>query len=272
MSAYAWDAEDYARHSAAQKIWAGELIERLALRGGESVLDLGCGDGLIAAQLAAALPGGSVVGVDSSPAMIALANRSYPAERHPNLRFQVMDAQALSFDARFDRVFSNAVLHWLKDHPAVLAGLQRSLKPGGKILLRMGGQGDVAEMRATLDSIIASPQWSAYFRDFEFPYTFASPAEYCDWLPAAGFVERRAALLSKDASHDGRAGFAAWVRTTWLPYTQRLPESRREAFIEAVVDTYLRRQPLAADGKAHVAMVLLEVEADKLGGEELNKA
>ncbi|WFP51083.1 methyltransferase domain-containing protein [Methylomonas sp. EFPC3] len=270
MSAYAWDAEDYARHSTAQKRWAGELSERLALRGDERVLDLGCGDGLIAAQLATALPCGSVVGVDSSAAMIALARRRYPAERHPNLSFQIMDAQTLSFDARFDRVFSNAVLHWLKDHPAVLAGLHRSLRPGGKLLLGMGGQGDVADMRATLESVIAAAEWSEYFQDFEFPYTFPSPADYRHWLQAAGFSVRRAELLPKDATHDGSAGLAAWIRTTWLPYSQRLPESRREAFIQNVVEAYLLRIPLDDSGLAHVAMVLLEVEADKLGDERMD--
>jgi trans-aconitate 2-methyltransferase len=122
MTAYQWDADDYAGHSAVQKRWAGDLIERLALAGNEAVLDLGCGDGWVAAQLVDALPNGSVLGVDNSPAMIALARRRYPPDRHPNLRFQVMDARALHFEARFDRVFSNAVLHWVDDQRPVLAG------------------------------------------------------------------------------------------------------------------------------------------------------
>jgi trans-aconitate methyltransferase len=263
MSAYKWDAEDYAQHSHAQKRWAGELIARLALTGNEAVLDLGCGDGWVAAQLADALPNGSVVGVDCSPAMIELARRRYPPDHHPNLHFQIMDARALSFEARFDWVFSNAVLHWVDDHRPVLSGLYRSLKPGGKLLLRMGGQGDVAEIRTTMDKVTMSAQWSEYFQGFEFPYTFPAVDEYRVMLKAKGFTIKRLELIATDMAHEGRAGLAGWIRTTWLPYTQRIPENLRESFIETVCSDYLDQVPLSADGKAHVAMVLLEVEANK---------
>lgn len=263
MNAYEWDAEDYSQHSDVQKRWAGELIERLTLTGNEAVLDLGCGDGWVAAQMACTLPNGSVLGVDYSPAMIALARRRYPPDRHPNLRFQVMDARALSFEACFDRVFSNAVLHWVDDHRPVLSGLYRRLKPDGKLLLRMGGQGDVAEIQATMDKVTMSAQWSEYFQGFEFPYTFPGIDEYRAMLKAEGFSVNRLELIATDMAHEGRAGLAGWIRTTWLPYTQRIPENLRESFIETVCSDYLDQVPLSADGKAHVAMVLLEVEANK---------
>ncbi|MGY6274754.1 hypothetical protein [Methylomonas sp. MgM2] len=82
-------------------------------------------------------------------------------------------------------------------------------------------------------------------------------------LEVTGFIVKRLELVAKDMTHEGRAGLAGWIRTTWLPYTQRIPENLRESFIEAVCSSYLGQVPLSADGKVHVAIVLLEVEAEK---------
>lgn len=263
MNTYRWNAQDYAQNSQAQQQWAKELIAVLQLTGNETVLDLGCGDGKVTAEIAGIVDRGAVVGIDNAEAMIALAKHRYPEKQHPNLSFRVMDAGNLRFAECFDVVFSNAVLHWVKQHQPVIDGLYRSLKTGGKILLRMGGKGDAASMRAAIDRVKDLAQWSRYFIDFEFPYTFPGVDEYRVMLEAAGFTVKRLELVAKDMTHDGREGLASWIRTTWLPYTQRIPEDLRESFIEAVCSSYLDQVPLSADGKAHVAMVLLEVEAEK---------
>lgn len=263
MNTYRWNAQDYAQNSKAQQQWAKELIAQLQLSGRENILDLGCGDGKVTAEIANIVDRGTVVGIDNSAAMIALAQGGYPEQQHPTLSFRVMDAGNLSFTECFDLVFSNAVLHWVKQHQPVIDGLYRSLKSGGKILLRMGGQGDAAGMRAAIDQVKDSAPWSRYFIGFEFPYTFSGVDEYRVMLDAAGFNVKRLELVAKDMSHDGRIGLASWIRTTWLPYTQRIPEDLRESFIDAVCSSYLDQVPLCEDGKAHVAMVLLEVEAEK---------
>lgn len=136
-----WDADDYSRNSQLQSGWAGELLGKLALQGDERILDLGCGDGRTTAILAARLPAGSAVGIDSSAEMIALAREHFPAESHPTLRFQLADAGSLPFAGAFDVVFSNAALHWVLDHRPLLAGIRRALVPGGRLLLQMGGEG-----------------------------------------------------------------------------------------------------------------------------------
>jgi len=264
LNTYRWNAQDYAQNSKAQQQWAKELIALLQLIGHETLLDLGCGDGKVTAEIAKNVARGTVVGIDNSAAMIALAQGRYPEQQHPNLSFRVMEAANLSFAESFDLVFSNAVLHWVKQHQPVIDGLYRSLKSGGKILLRMGGRGDAAGMRATIDRVKDTAPWSQYFIGFEFPYTFPGVDEYRVMLEVAGFTVKRLELVAKDMTHDGLEGLASWIRTTWLPYTQRLPVDLRESFIEAVCSSYLDQVPLSVDGKAHVAMVLLEVEAEKL--------
>ena len=98
--AYRWDSRDYAEHSAAQFEWAKELLGKLKLQGDEPVLDIGCGDGKVSAALAALVPQGSVIGIDNSEEMIALANQNFPAATYPNLFFRVMDARHLTFSSQ----------------------------------------------------------------------------------------------------------------------------------------------------------------------------
>lgn len=258
---YGWDAGEYARHSTAQAAWAVELLERLELRGNEAVLDIGCGDGKVTAILAGRVPRGNVLGIDSSEAMIEQARRFFPPARHPNLGFTPGNALELDFEERFEVVFSNATLHWVRDHPRVLRGVARALKPGGRLLCQMGGRGNAAAILAVLGELEREPPWDAWLSGFACPYGFYGPEEYENWLPAAGLRPVRVELLPKQMRQRGREGLAGWVRTTWLPYTERVPPERREEFIAAVVDRYLCRHPLAAGGEAIVPMVRLEVEA-----------
>ena len=132
MTTVQWNADDYARHSRGQFGWALSVIERLNVAPDVRVLDIGCGDGKVTVELARRVPRGSVVGVDSSPAMIDLARRSY-GNAAANVDFRLGDAQALDFGARFDLAFSNAALHWARDQPAVLRGVAAALVPGCRI-------------------------------------------------------------------------------------------------------------------------------------------
>jgi trans-aconitate 2-methyltransferase len=258
---YRWDAGDYARHSSAQAQWARELLEKLDLGGGEAVLDIGCGDGKVTAALAARVPRGSVLGIDSSPDMVAIARRKFPQEKHPNLSFGLMNALELEFEERFDLVFSNATLHWVRDHARVLEGVRRALKPSGRLLFQMGGRGNAGEILEVLGQLGRRPPWAAYLRDFPCPFGFYGPEEYGAWLEAAGLEARRLELLAKEMRQRGRVGLAGWIRTTWLPYTERLPAGMREAFISEVVERYLASHPMGPGGMVRVRMVRLEVEA-----------
>lgn len=254
-----WNAQDYHRHSAQQAKWAAELLRRLDLIGGEHVLDIGCGDGKISAEIARSVPRGLVIGLDSSTEMIDFARRSFGAI--PNLRFQHGDAQSLDFNAEFDRVVSFACLHWVIDHRPVLRGIARSLRPGGRVLLQFGGKGNAAEMVQAVSEVMARPRWAELFVGFQFPWGFYSPVEYRPLQEQAGLGAIRVELIPKDMTHDGRSGLAGWLRTTWMPYLQRVPESSRQAFLDEILDLYLASHPPDHDGLVHLGMVRLEVEA-----------
>jgi trans-aconitate methyltransferase len=260
-----WDPEDYARNSSAQLSWARELFSRMAFLGAEAVLDVGCGDGKITAEFARALPHGFVLGVDSSAEFIAYASEHYTRSKFPQLWFQQMDARSLDIDRKFDLIFSNAALHWVDNHPAFLRGVSKHLHPQGRMVLSCGGAGNAAEIIVVLARLVASPVWRGYFNDFEFPYYFHAPDDYADWLPEAKMAVVRCELVEKDMFHEGPDGLASWIRTTWMPYTHRVPEGLREQFVDELVSEYLRGHPADSSGRTHVQMIRLEVEAIKAG-------
>ena len=228
-AAYRWDAAEYARSSAAQQGWALELIGKLALSGAETVLDIGCGDGKVTAEIAGKVPAGRVLGIDSSEDMIRMSRETYPPTVVPNLSFELADARSLSLEGIFDVAFSNAVLHWVKDHGPVLRGVARALKPGGRLLFQMGGRGNGADVFAVADEITREKRWSSFFAGFDFPWGFYGPGEYTAWCAAAGLRARRIELLPRAMKQKGVDGLAAWIRTTWMPYTAWMPKATRRS-------------------------------------------
>jgi len=258
-----WNAAEYAAHSAVQQSWARELIARLKLRGDERVLDVGCGDGKVTAEIAQAVPRGSVVGIDASAEMIGFAKKTFPTRKFPKLGFRVMDARKIRFGRRFDLIFSNAALHWVDDHQAILCGMASLLKPGGRLIVSCGGKGNAQDVFIALRPELRRKSWGKYFRKMPKPYFFYSPADYEKWLPEFGFKIQSLQLVPKDATYAGADGFTAWLRTTWLPYIQRVPENLREKFIAAVANRYIAKHPPDTNGKVHVRMVRLEIDAVK---------
>lgn len=266
--AYCWDAEDYAANSSAQFGWGVELMEKLAWRGNERVLDLGCGDGKLSARLAEHAPAGTVTGIDASAQMVTLAHARWVEKTQSptqsttqRLRFVQMDAQALRFESAFDVVFSNAVLHWVSDHSAVMAGVRRALRPGGRLLLQTPGVGNCAEFVEAVDQVRGRARWRSFFRDFTFPWRFSAVTEYAHWLDRAGLETQRIERIHKDMRHSGPEALVGWMRSTWLPYLDRLPGAQRGMFVSDVIDRYLMQVPTDDAGCTHVDMVRLEVAA-----------
>ena len=259
-----WNAADYAANSTVQQTWARELIAQLNLRGDEHVLDIGCGDGKVTAEIARAVPRGAVTGTDASAEMIAFARKTFPKSETSNLKFQMADARKISFKNQFDLVFSNAALHWVDDHEAILRGAAAALKPGGRLVVSCGGKGNAHDVFLALRPEMRLKRWREYFRKMPMPYFFYAPADYEKWLPRFGFKIQALNLAPKDATYAGAKGFATWLRTTWLPFVQRVPENLREEFIAAVTARYLAKHPVDKSGQVHVRMVRLEIDAVKV--------
>ena len=257
-----WNAQDYAGHSQGQYRWGLSVVERLALRGTEWVLDVGCGDGKLTAEIARQVPNGRALGVDFAPDMVQFARTTHMPELD-NVDFLLADAQSLNLDPAFDVAFSNSTMHWIPNHPAVLKGLFNALKPGGRIFLSMSGRGTAAVVLSAIADLAERAPWQRWLGDLHVPWYCFGPEEYAVWLPATGFTSRRVELVPRTMRQAGVAALEGWLRTAWMPYTERVPLDDREAFIAAVAHGVESRCATCADGAILLPMVNLEVEADK---------
>jgi trans-aconitate methyltransferase len=257
-----WDAADYHANSTAQATWGREVHGRLDLGGTETVIDLGCGDGRLTAELSDRLPRGRAIGLDADPDMVAFARRTFP---RANLAFVEGDVRTFdvsgALPGRADWIVSTACLHWVAEHAAVLRRCRDHLGPGGRMILQMGGRGNCAGLLEACAAVAEGPRWSAHFQRFTSPWHFHGPEEYRRWLPPAGFRLVRAELLDRTMVHDGREAFQGWMRATWMPVLARLPEEHRPAFLAELVDRFLEAHPPDGEGRTRVPMVRLEVEA-----------
>jgi trans-aconitate methyltransferase len=208
-----------------------------------------------------------VLGSDASAEMVAFAKKTFPPTKIPNLKFAVADAREIGGgkpENSFDLVFSNAALHWVDDHEKFLRGAAAALKPGGRLVVSCGGKGNAHDVFLALRPEMRLKRWREFFRGMPMPYFFYAPGDYEKWLPKFGFKIHMLKLAPKDATYAGADGFATWLRTTWLPFVQRVPENLREEFIAAVTVRYLAKHPPDAGGQVRVRMVRLEIEAEKL--------
>lgn len=176
MGAQTWYPQQYRQNAGFVAFYGASVLDLLGDVSGQRILDLGCGDGVLTASLVE--KGASALGVDSSPEMIADAIAR-------GLDASVMDATALSFEDEFDAVFTNAVLHWIKDHDAVLAGVHRALKPGGRFVGEFGGHGNIAAVRTALLSGIAAQGINIkdrYYHNFPTESVFRSRLESNEYV------------------------------------------------------------------------------------------
>ena len=258
---YQWDAADYERNSSPQQQWARDSIRALRLAGDERVLDIGCGDGKVTAELAALVPKGSVLGIDSSESMVEFAHHQYPRAHFPNLQFHWGDATRLTYRHEFDLIASFSSLHWVNDHINVLAGIKRALKPRGRTLLQFGGKGNAVLISAVANELTTDRRWKGYFVGFTYPWFFYGVEEYRGFISRVGLSPERIELIPKDMVHDGKEALNGWVRSVFIPYTECLPEALREDFVGEVANNYIERDPPDENGRVHVQMVRLEIEA-----------
>mgnify|MGYP001122096680 CR=1 FL=1 len=224
-----FDAATYHRISAPHQAWAAELLDRLALRGDETVLDAGCGTGRVTELLLARLPRGRVVAVDSAPSMVARAREVLGA------RATVIEADLtrLELPTPVDAVFSNAVFHWIADHDALFARLFAALRPGGRLVAQCGGAGNIARFLAVADAVAARPPYAPHLAGWRAPKRFAAPEETVARLRRAGFADARAWLVPWEVTPSAPADF---VRTLCLKlHLEQLPEALRDRYLADVL-------------------------------------
>jgi len=259
FAADSWKGKEYAKNSESQKDSAQDFLFHIKLRGDESILDVGCGDGKITAGFARQLTKGKVVGVDISPSMIQFASSTF--QDLSNLHFQVMDAAKLDFTEQFDLITSFTVLQWVLDQKQALLGFKRALKRGGRILIQMP-TGLPFAMQQALDTILSQEKWKAHFVSFSPPWRFYQEKEYLSLLQEVQLQPIRLDVVTKNEKFPSREDFQGFIRQ-WFPYLRPLPSELKDVFLTELIDTYLELLPLDEEGRVLFTIDRLEVEATK---------
>jgi trans-aconitate 2-methyltransferase len=238
-SAREWDAETYDAVSDPQFSWGMEVLDRLELRGDETVVDAGCGSGRVTAELARKVPRGQVIAVDGSEAMIAKARERLGEDA----TYVLADLPQLELKEPVDLVFSTATFHWIADHDRLFARLRAALRRGGRLVAQCGGEGNVAAHAKAIAAVAARPEFADHFREASGIWNFAAAEETEFRLRGAGFSDARCWLEPRPVRPEQPLEFISTV--TLGPLLDQLPSEQRRPFAEAVLAE--SEQPLVLD-------------------------
>lgn len=206
-----WHASEYYKQSNLQQAMAEENLALLKLEGSERILDVGCGDGKITAELASRVPRGSVLGTDPSHGMIAFAGSHFGPQAYANLRFEVADARRLSYRSEFDLAVSFNALHWVPEQEAALRSIRAALKPVGRALLRMVPEGPRKALEDVIEDVRKEQRWAGYFQSYKKPYLHLTPEDYSDLAKECGFEVLSLTVADKAWDFKTREGFTAFA-------------------------------------------------------------
>lgn len=218
-----WDPDRYDGDHAFVYEYGADVVEWLAPRAAERVLDLGCGTGHLTAEIAAA--GAEVVGLDRSREMLTEARAA-----HPDLPLVQADAHRFAFAEPFDAVFTNATLHWMDEPERVFAAVEEALRPGGRFVGEFGGRDNVS---AIVDAVTAEVESRGY--SVEEPWYFPSIGEFASAVERHGFEVRRAELFDRPTELEGgEDGLRSWLAMFGESLLEAVPDSELAAVLDGI--------------------------------------
>ncbi|MEO2071420.1 MAG: methyltransferase domain-containing protein [Zunongwangia sp.] len=237
--ATSWDAKLYNSKHNFVFHYGSSLIELLKPQKDELILDLGCGAGQLTDEIAKS--GAKVIGMDASEAMIKSAKSNFP-----DLEFRIANAESFDFAEKFDAIFSNATLHWVKNYKAAAANMFQHLNKKGRLIIEFGGKGNVQKIEQTLKAVLKEKNYpkQANINLWFFP----SIAEYTNILEEAGFEVRLAELYDRPTKlADEKTGIVDWISMFGKTFFEGVPENDAET-IKNEVQNRLRPVLLKEDG------------------------
>jgi len=238
-----WNASAYHRVSEPQTAWGREVLQRLHLHGGETVLDAGCGTGRLTRLLGQRLPRGRLIALDASSEMLAVAGRELAFLGD---RVQLVQAclPELPLAEKVDAILSTATLHWVADHPATFRAFLGATRPGGQLEFQCGGAGNLHRLHRRAAELANSTEYADAFQGWREPWSLAGAEETAEQLRAAGWTRVHSWLEVRPTPFPDAAAFQDFIRHVNLrPFLARLEPERASRFTAALVQAASRDQP-----------------------------
>jgi trans-aconitate 2-methyltransferase len=229
-----WEADVYHRVSTPHRRWGASVLDAIAFRGDERVLDAGCGTGAQTARILERIPRGHALALDASGAMLEVARREL-ARFGARVSFVQATLGVDPLPAGLDVVFSNATFHWVLDHAALFCSIHAALAPGGRLYAQCGGTGNLRRTRALLGEVMRGERYAEHFIGMQPPWFFAAVDATARRLEAAGFVGIEVWIEDAPTQFPDVAAYAEFVRVVLLgAFLSRLPEPLRAPFVAAL--------------------------------------
>lgn len=259
MVIYEFDGEKYKNSSSHQKEWGVALISQLSLKGNEMILDLGCGDGVLTEKLSGFVPNGKVKGIDSSIGMIQTARKI----KRVNLEFIQMDINTMGFKNEFDIIYSNAALHWVKNHNRLLEKSYAALKNQGVILWEFGGDGNCSNLFNVVRNKIKEDKYVQHFSDFEWPWFMPTKLQYEELISSIGFTAFTVEEINKDKYFSSSDAIINWIdQPSIVPFLEQVPHELKTSFRNEIIKEMLNRTQ-QQDGTYFETFRRIKVYAEK---------
>jgi len=232
MGNFEFDGQKYKNASGHQKEWGARILDELSLTGAEAILDLGCGDGVLTKQLADLVPEGRVLGIDASKGMIETAKE---LEGH-NLLFALQDINDIAFTNEFDLIFSNAALHWVKDHHKLYRNCYTALKSGGIVRFSFAGDGNCSNFYEVVREVMNDSYYSWHFKNFEWPWYMPRISDYEELINQQEFKELRCWEENADRNFSTKEDMVKWIdQPSIVPFLKSLPKEKQSQFRDEVI-------------------------------------
>jgi trans-aconitate 2-methyltransferase len=226
-----WDGSSYDRISGTMERLGLEVLDRLELSGGETVLDAGCGSGRITEALVKRLPEGRVIAMDESPSMTEAARERLG----PGVEVLTGDLLELELDEPVDAILSTATFHWITDHERLFSRLRGTLRPGGRLVAQCGGEGNISILRGEVAPIMGREPYGEHFAGFSPPWNYAPAEATEERLLGSGFASAHCWLTPAPRQPEEPREFLSTI--VLGPHFQQLPDELREPFMDAVMET-----------------------------------
>ena len=228
-----FDGDKYLKASKHQKEWGQKLISEFRFIGNESILDLGCGDGVLTKIIADRVPNGNILGIDASEGMINKAKEL----KQDNLDFQLLDINDINFEDKFNIIISNATLHWVLDHKRLIKNCHTALKESGVVRFNFAGDGNCSNLITVIRDVMSNEEYKGYFADFKWPWYMPIINDYRQLLTINNFREINIWDENADRYFKDVDKMIRWIdQPAIVPFITRINDSEKGSFRKAVID------------------------------------